>query len=124
MSDFNDKEELKKETSEQESEERESLSGQLKDIALTGLATLFMTEDSVRKYLKELKVPKEIIGTALEGASRKKDDVYRVVGNEVGKMLSKVDLVKEMSRFLETHEVNVQAKFSFNPRDKNDTKDK
>ena len=66
-----------------------------------------MTEDSIRKYLKELKVPKELMGFFLESVSKKKEDLYSVIGSEVAKVLTKVDLAKEFGKFLETHRVKV-----------------
>lgn len=88
----------------------------MRDITSAGLATYFMTEDSIRGYLKEKKFPKEVVNLLLEGVSRKKDDAYSVVAKEVAKFLSKVDLTKEVTRFLENHHIQCQAKISFEPK--------
>lgn len=100
-----------------DTESRLKIGEMMKDIALGGLATYFMTEDAIRGYLKELKLPKELVGQMLDGASKKKDDFYGLLVKEFGKMLSKVDLTKEISRFMETHHINVSAKVSFEPKD-------
>ena len=88
----------------------------MKELTLTGLATLFMTEDSVRSYLKEKKLPKELVGLVLDSISKKKDDFYGLLANEFGRVLAKIDLTQEMSKFLEKHSVSVEAKISFEPK--------
>lgn len=87
----------------------------MREMALSGLATLFMTEDVIRNQLKDLKLPKELIGTILEGMSKKKEDLYSVFGREFAKVLSKIDLSSEMARFLETHRVTIEL--SFQPKE-------
>ncbi|MCB0417732.1 MAG: hypothetical protein KDD39_08785 [Bdellovibrionales bacterium] len=94
------------------------IAGIVRELALTGLATFFMTEDSVRKYLKELKLPKELAGFLLDSASKKKDDFYGMLAKEIGRVVSKVDIEKAVGKFLEGHEVKVNASFSFTPKKK------
>lgn len=94
------------------------ISGIMRELALTGLATFFMTEDSVRKYLKEMKLPKELAGFLLDSASKKKDDFYGLLAKEVGRVVSKVDIEKAVGKFLEGHEVKVTASFNFTPKKK------
>jgi hypothetical protein len=85
----------------------------MKDITLTGLATIFMTEDSVRTFLKEKNLPKDLASLFLDGISKKKNDVYELVAKEFGKVLSKIDVTQEVGRFLEHHRVHLEAKVSF-----------
>lgn len=89
-----------------------------RDITATGLATLFMTEDSVRSLLKEKKMPKELLAPLLEGFGKKKDDFYGLVAKEVGRVLSKIDISQEVGKFLEKHKVHLEAKVSFEPKEK------
>ncbi len=89
----------------------------LKELGISGLATLLMTEDSIRNLLREKKLPKEMVGVLLDGLLKKKDDLYAVVGKEVGKVFAKVDIGKEVAKFLETHEVEVSAKLKFQRRE-------
>jgi hypothetical protein len=88
----------------------------MREATLTGLATFFMTEDSIRSYLREKKFPKELVGLLLDGVSRRKEDFYGLLAKEFGRVLGKMDLSKELERFLERHEVKVEAKFSFERR--------
>jgi len=89
----------------------------LRDVALSGLAAIFMGEDAVRKYVKELKLPKELVGILLENISKKKDDFYGLLAKEVGQVMSKVDLGKEISNFLRQHRIDMQLKVSFESKD-------
>lgn len=90
----------------------------VKEVAATGLAALFMTEDTVRSLLREKKLPKELVGQLLEGVSKKKDDLFSGIAAEFGKVLSRIDLVKEAEKLLETHDVHVEAKIAFTKRKK------
>lgn len=90
----------------------------VKEVTLTGLATFFMTEDSIRKYLKEKKLPKELVTLLLESASKKKEDLFERFASEFGNLLSKVDVTKEVGKFLENHKVHVKATLTFEPKEK------
>lgn len=83
----------------------------MKELTLTGLATVFMTEDSIRSYLKEKKLPKELVGLVLESIGKKKDDFYGLLAKEFGRVLGKIDLSQEITKFMEKHKVNVQISF-------------
>ena len=85
----------------------------MRELTLSGIATIFMTEDMIRGQLKDLKIPKELMGAILDGVSKKKEDLYASFGREFGRVLSKIDLTREMARFLENHRVNVEMKLSF-----------
>lgn len=107
-------------SSEDKSGERPWWSDAVKDMASAGLATLFMTEDSIRSYLREKKLPKELVSDLMDGIGRKKSDLYSLVAQEVTKVFSKIDVTKEMTRFLEEHKIAFEGKISFEP--KNETK--
>ena len=89
----------------------------VREIAMTGIATVFMTEDTIRSYFKELRLPKEMMSLVLDGIHRKKDDVYGLVANEVHKMFEKFELSSEIAKFLSSHQIQVQAKIQFTPKE-------
>lgn len=90
----------------------------MREITLTGLATFFMTEDSVRNYLREKKFPKELVSLFLDGMNRKKEDFYGLLAKEFGRVLGKIDISKEIERFLERHKIHLEAKVSFERKHK------
>jgi len=103
--------------SDSEDDKKSSWQDAIKELGMSGLATLLMTEDSIRNLIREKKLPKEMVGVLLDGLLKKKDDLYAIVGKEVGKVFAKVDLAKEVGKFLETHDVEVNAKLKFTRKD-------
>ena len=83
----------------------------MKEVTLTGLATVFMTEDSVRNYLKDKKLPKEFASLILDSLTKKKDDFYGLLAKEFGRVLGKIDLSQEIKKFMEQHKVHVEISF-------------
>lgn len=105
------------ENEKDESPDKRRLSEMMRELALSGLATYFMTEDAVKGYVKEMKLPKELVGVLLDGAGKKKDEMLGLMVKEFGKILAKVDVTTEVSKFLESHQITVQAKVGFEPKD-------
>jgi len=101
-----------------ENGDRPKLTEMMRELALSGLATYFMTEDTIKGFLKDMKLPKELAALMLEGMSKKKDDFYGLMVKEFGKVLAKVDVTKEISKFLEQHSISVEAKVSFEPKNR------
>lgn len=85
----------------------------MRDMTLTGVASFFMSEDGIRRYLKEKNFPKELAGLFLDGVNRRKDDFYGLLAKEFGRVLGKIDLSREMEKFLEKHDVHLETKLSF-----------
>src|SRR6202789_3248362 len=81
----------------------------IKRVMSVGLGAAFMTEESIRNTLGDIKLPKEVLTTILQGASRSKEDFLNKIGNETIKLISKIDFVKEASRFVEEHKFHISA---------------
>ena len=109
--------EIKSETEESSSDTEKEGGGKpwwselMKELTLTGLATVFMTEDSVRSYLRDKKLPKELVSLVLDSISKKKDDFYGLLAKEFGRVLAKIDLSKEITKFMEQHRVHIDISF-------------
>lgn len=100
----------KKTNADTESEDGLSKWGEMvKRVIGVGLGAAFMTEESVRSALGDIKLPKEVLTTILQGASRSKEDFLNKIGNETIKLISKIDFVKEASRFVEEHKFHISA---------------
>ena len=89
----------------------------LRKVMSVGLGAAFMTEESVRGALSELRLPKEALNTILQGAARSKEDFLNRIGNETIKLISKIDFVKEASRFVEEHKFRIQAEIEVIKKD-------
>ncbi|HRK07186.1 MAG TPA: hypothetical protein PLZ57_05415 [Pseudobdellovibrionaceae bacterium] len=81
----------------------------LKKLLATGISAAFMTEESLRRFVSDMKLPKETLDLLLQGASKSKDDLMNRVTREVIGIISKIDFVKEASKFAEEHKFRVVA---------------
>lgn len=75
----------------------------LKKVLTAGVSAAFMTEESIRSYLSELKLPKEVLNVLIQGASKSKDEITQKVSKEAIAMIQKIDWTKELSKFAEDH---------------------
>src|ERR1700704_2851267 len=60
----------------------------MKKALISGVGALFMTEEGIRNLVGELKLPKELIGSVLAQADRTKQEVLRVMTEELRSFLS------------------------------------
>ncbi len=115
--DDNDDEDDKNNKGEKESK----LTDTLKKVFIAGVSAAFMTEESVRVYLAELKLPKEILNLLLQGAAKTKEEVANRVTNEIVSVLKKADFVKEFSKFAEDHKFKISAEIEVIKKNKSKT---
>lgn len=88
----------------------------LKKLLATGISAAFMTEESIRRIVTDMHLPKETLNLLLQGASRSKEELMNRVSREVIAIISKIDFVKEASRFVEEHKFRVTAEIEVLPR--------
>ncbi len=100
----------KSDDSSQELNEGRSLIGEtLKKVFATGVSAAFMTEENIRSYLSELKLPKEVLNLIVQSANKSKDEVTQRVSKEITQIMQRIDWVKEISRFAESHKFRISA---------------
>jgi hypothetical protein len=93
------------------------LSDALKKVFTVGVSAAFLTEESIRGYLGEMKLPKEVLHVLLQSASKSKDEITHRMSKEVVSMIQKIDFVKEFSRFAETHKFKISAEVEILKKD-------
>jgi len=76
---------------------------------LTGMGALFLTEEGARKLAREWKLPKELAGFLVQQAHGAKDEVLRVVGQEIRRFFESETFRRELLKLLEGMSVEVQA---------------
>jgi polyhydroxyalkanoate synthesis regulator phasin len=99
----------------------------VKRIMTVGMTAAFVTEDTLRNYIGDLKLPKEVLNGLLQNATKSKEELANRVSSEIMKMLSKIDLAREAAKFLEHHKVRVSAEIEFTKKvdkDKTETEKK
>jgi hypothetical protein len=88
--------------------------GMLADVVrravLTGVGALFLTEEGARKIAREWKLPKELAGYLVQQAQGAKDEMLRVVGQEMRRFFESEAFRRELARFLGSMVVEVNAR--------------
>ena len=84
---------------------------------LTGVGALFLTEEGARKMAREWKLPKDFATYLVSQASGARDEVVRVVGQELRRLLDSETFRKEIIKSLENMTVEVHAEMRLKASD-------
>jgi hypothetical protein len=107
---------------ERDDDDRGSTSENLTRKILTlGLGAYFLTEDTVRRYVKDAKLPRDVARGIVQNATKGKDELYGFVARELSGFLKQMDLQAELDRFMSTHKVRISAEIEFLPRSSSST---
>jgi hypothetical protein len=90
----------------------------LKKVLTTGVTAAFMTEERVRAILKDVPLPKDIVGSLLENAKNTKTEFVSGVKNELKSYLDKIDLSKEIEKIVDKYDFEVKATISLKRKKK------
>lgn len=90
----------------------------LKKVVTTGVTAAFMTEESVRALLKDVPLPKDIVGGLVENAKNTKSEFVSSVKNELKSYLDKIDISKEFDKIAEKYDFEVKATISLKKKKK------
>lgn len=105
-----------------DSPEKESIKDALRDsmkkIAMTGVGTIFLTEETIRNFLSEVKLPKEMWGGFLENANKTKSEFMASFSKELAQVIAKIDMAAEAKKFLEGHKIKLNLEISFDKKGK------
>lgn len=82
-------------------------------VVVSGVGALFMTEEGIRTAVKELKLPKEALASALAQADKTKAEVLRIVGTEVRTFLQSAALQDELIDVLTKLQWEIRAEVAF-----------
>jgi hypothetical protein len=95
----------------------------MRKVAVAGLGALFMTEEGLRSMAGQLKLPKEMLGYILGQAEKTKDEVGRVVSEELRRFLQSEKLRDEVLKLMSGMTVEVKAQIRLVPADKDDKRE-
>ncbi|MEK2645430.1 hypothetical protein [Bdellovibrio sp. BCCA] len=107
----------KKDEKDQPGDLKGLLGDTVKKVFTAGVSAAFMTEESLRAYVSELKLPKEALNLLLQGANKSKDEITQRVTKEIVGIIQKIDFVKEASKFAETHKFKITAEIDIVKKD-------
>ena len=87
----------------------------VRKVVMTGLGAVFLTEEGARKLARDWKLPKEIVGYVTAQASGAKDEIVRVISDEVRKFFESPALRREFLRVLSSMSIEVHAEIRLKP---------
>ncbi len=98
----------------------QSKAAELVKRALTvGVGAVFLTEESLRSMVSELKLPKELIAGLLESANKTKNDFFQKLSSDIIERVSnRLDPQALVAEFLQKNEVEFTVKVNVKPRKK------
>lgn len=89
------------------------LSDMMKKALFAGIGAVFMTEESVRAYVTEAKLPREIRNYLIQNSSQAKEQFFGYLAKELSQLVRKSDLPKVVQTFLREHTIEIEAKVRF-----------
>ncbi len=91
------------------------LSDMLRRAMVAGLGAVFMTEEGIRTYVKDMKLPKEVMSFVVGQAGRSKDELFRVVGEELRRFFESAALKEELKKLISEMTIEVKAEIRLRP---------
>lgn len=82
---------------------------------VAGLGAVFMTEEGLRSMVKDLKLPKDVVGYIVGQAERSKDEFFRVIGDELRRFFENPALRRELTKVLSDMTIEVKAEIRLRP---------
>ncbi|MFO0581078.1 MAG: hypothetical protein U0229_02295 [Anaeromyxobacter sp.] len=96
-------------------ESRRLIPETVKRALLAGVGALFMTEEGARKLARDWKLPKEVVGFVGSQASAAKDEVLRLLGQEVRRFLESETVRREFLKALSESTIELHAEIRVRP---------
>lgn len=90
----------------------------LKKVLATGVSAAFMTEEGVRNLLKDVPLPKDIVGSLVDNAKHTKTEFVASVKNELKSYLEKIDLSREIDKIAQKYDFEIKATISLKKKAK------
>ncbi len=87
----------------------------VRKVVMTGLGAVFLTEEGARKLARDWKLPKEIVGYVTAQATGAKDEIVRVISDEVRKFFESAALRREFLRLLTSMSIELHAEIRLKP---------
>jgi hypothetical protein len=87
----------------------------VRKLAVAGLGALFMTEEGLRSLAGQLKLPKEALAFVLTQAEKTKDDLGRVLSEELRRFLDSEKLRDELLKMIPGMTIEIKAEVRLKP---------
>jgi hypothetical protein len=87
----------------------------VKNMALAGLGAIFMTEEGIRGLAGQMKLPKEALQFVVGQAQKTRDDLGRVVSEEIRRFLQSETLRQEFLKLISGMTMEIRAEVRLKP---------
>jgi hypothetical protein len=87
----------------------------LRRAMVAGLGAVFMTEEGIRALVRDLKLPKEVMGFVVGQAEKSKGELIRVVSEELRRFFDSPALRHEIIKLLSEVTIEVKAEVRLKP---------
>ncbi len=84
---------------------------------MTGIGAVFMSEESLRGHLSEMKLPKEAMGYVVNQADKTKNEIIDVVGREARAFFARLEVDKVVGKMLVGTTIEINTKIRIMPKD-------
>jgi hypothetical protein len=89
---------------------RSGISEIMKKALFASIGAVFMTEESVRTYISDAKLPREIRNFILQNTTQAKEQFFGYLSKELTDIVMRSDLPNVLRRFLSDHTIEIEAK--------------
>lgn len=95
----------------------------IKKVLTVGVGAIFLTEESLKGLVGEIKLPKELLGGILESAGKTKREFLDSLSTEVlAKLTDRVDPRALLDELVTRYDVEFKIKMSLSPKAKSKNK--
>lgn len=93
------------------------LGGLARKALMTGIGAVFMSEDSLRTQLSEMKLPKEAMGAVINTADKTKREIIDVIARETRAFLSRLEVEQMIGRILVGTTIEINTRIRIMPKE-------
>jgi len=101
-----------------ETQERSLVSELIRKLAVAGVGAAVLTEEGLRQLAAQLRLPKDLLSGILSQADKTKEELGRIVGEEIRHFLQSKLAREGMAKLLEDMKLEVKAEIQLVPRNK------
>jgi hypothetical protein len=83
----------------------------------TGIGAVFLSEESLRSQLSEMKLPKEAMNYVVAQADKTKKEIVATIARETREFLSKLEMDKILGRALLGTTIEIQTRIKILPKE-------
>lgn len=100
---------------------RQRLEGLIPDLVRrtmwAGIGAVLSSEEGIRKMAQDFSLPKDVANSLIAHAQNSKDELLRIIGNEVRRFLENLNLHEELQRLLTSLSFEIKTEVRFIPND-------